>query len=158
MDEFYLRKLGMPFLRNAFSLQGGIFMMIFAFLFLMMLSGVVAGAVMFFAGNSFSVKGWSLVFSITGAIYSLTSIASVMALIYFFFSGNHSAAKVLSWYCMLVIGYNAVFTVLGIGSGSTNAVGYLFKFLTMISLVLIIRHLRNNQTKTLLAQWFSPAS
>lgn len=149
----------MPFLRNAFSLHGSVFMMIFPFLFLMATSGIVAGAVMFFGGGTYastsSVKVWAILFLVAGAIYSITSIVAILGLIYFFFSGNRKVAKFLTWYCMLVIGYNVLFTLLGLGSDSTNAIGYLFKLLTAVSLILVIRFMRNNKTQKLLDSWFS---
>lgn len=151
----------MPFIKNMLSKNGFLMMGVFTFLFLMMLSGVLAGSAMFFTGTAFIsnalVKWWGWTFSISGAVYALSSVGYIIALIYFFFSGNVKVIKYIKWYCYIILVFMAVFTISGIGSGSTNAVGYLFKILTAATVILIIRYLSKQSTSEVISSWFAAA-
>ncbi|MGP1715767.1 MAG: hypothetical protein ACTS9Y_01185 [Methylophilus sp.] len=151
----------MPFIKNMLSKNGFLMMGVFAFLFLMMLSGILAGSAMFFTGTAFipnpQVKWWGWTFSISGAAYAISSVGYIIALVYFFFSGNVKVIKYIRWYCYVILVFMVVFTISGIGSGSTNAVGYLFKILTATTVIVMVRYLSKESTTEVITSWFSAA-
>lgn len=148
----------MPFLRNIFSFHGLTLMGVQIFLFMTMVSGVLAGSSMFMFGAAYTanplVKWWGWVFSISGGAYILASLGGICSLVYFFFSGNVKVIKYFKWYVYGLLGCMTVFTISGIGSGSTNAVGYLFIAMTATCLFFIVKYLTKKSTLDLINTWF----